>query len=187
MKGNYVGTKIFVEITNASEKNHEVVLGIPVYITLDNEQIEPRNTYQGYFTSGIVYAGCTVESCYIFDSDQLSKVRVGDKLIMELSYSDKTIKKVINIEHKVPSKNANSACFIATAAYGTPVSQEIKVLRYWRVMELKNSRIGNSFVSFYYHVSPPIANFIRNKPLFRKCVRMILNPFVNFLKRKYKR
>ena len=191
MKGNHTATLITIGIKNLTDKNYDVVIGLPTYITSDNNQIEASYYLEGYFKAGVIYSGCTVESCFVFDSEQLSHVGVGDKLILEMSYSDevshsdKTIKKVINIEHRVPSKNAKTGCFIATAAYGTPFSKEIEVLRYWRDMELKNSRVGNSFVSFYYYVSPPIANFIRNKPLCRKCVRMILSPFVNFLKKKY--
>ncbi len=192
MKGNYIGTQIFVGIKNFTDKNQNVSVEMPTYITSNNNQIEARNYLEGYFTSGIIYAGCTVESCFIFDSEQLSHVKVGDKLIIELYYSDKTIRKVINIEKKVPSRNAipsrnASGCFIATAAYGTLFSKEIQILRYWRDNKLKTSKIGNLFIEFYYSLSPPIANFIRDKHLFRKCVRMVLNPFVRFLKRRYDR
>ena len=185
MKGGYIGTQIIVGIKNFSDENHTVVVGMPTYITSNNNQIEARHYLEGYFKSGTIYAGCTVESCFIFDSKQLSHVRAGDKLILELSYSDKIIRKVINIEKKIPTKNAKSGCFIATAAYGAPFSQEIEILRYWRDSELQSSYIGRLFINFYYYTSPPIADFIRNKSLLRKCVRMILNPFVNFLKSKY--
>jgi len=188
MKGGYIGTQIFVGIKNFTDKNHNVVVGMPTYITSNNSQIEARHYLEGYFKSGTIYSGCTIESCFIFDSEQLSHVRAGDKLILELSYSDKIIRKVINIEKKIPTrdvKDAKSGCFIATAAYGTPFSQEIEILRYWRDMELKSSLMGRLFISFYYYLSPPVADFFRNKPLFRKCVRVGLNPFVNFLRRKY--
>lgn len=193
MKGNRTSTLITVGIKNITDKNYDVVISLPTYITSDNNQVEANYYLNGYFKSGTIYSGCTVESCFVFDSEQLSRVGVGDKLILEMSYSDnishsdKTIKKFINIEHRVPSKNAKTGCFIATAAYGTPFSQEIEILRYWRDVALKRSFVGNMFINVYYFLSPPIANFIKDKPVLRKSVLMILNPFVKFLKKKYNR
>lgn len=79
------------------------------------------------------------------------------------------------------------ACFIATAAYGTPFAEEINILRFWRDNFLLEHHFGNLFVKFYYKISPPIADFIRNKNLFRKGVVLILNPFVRVLKKYYKK
>ena len=187
MKGGYIGTQISVRIKNYTDKNHNVIVGMPMYITSNNDQIEARHYLEGYFNSGTIYAGCTVECCFIFDFEQLSNVKVGDKLIMELSCSDETIRKVIDIEKKVSSRKAKSGCFIATAAYGTPFSQEIEILRYWRDRDLESNCIGRLFINLYHHLSPPVADFVRNKPFLRKGVRTILNPFVNFLKRKWSR
>ena len=185
MKGNFLGTQIFVSIQNHTDQNHNVSIELPTYITSDNNQIEARNYLTGYFISGKIYSGCVVESCFVFDSDQLPHIKVGDKLILKVIYSSKTITKVINIEHRIPSKNVKSGCFIATATYGTPFSKEIQILRDWRDKKLKNYWAGRWFIDLYYFLSPPIANFIRDKPLLRKVVRIMLNPFVDFLKRRY--
>lgn len=76
-------------------------------------------------------------------------------------------------------------CFIATAAYGTPFAQEIDALRDWRDYTLQKSILGRTFVKTYYAISPPIANFIRNKPKLRRVVRVMLRPVVALAK-KYK-
>ena len=81
--------------------------------------------------------------------------------------------------------SGGSACFIATAAYGTPFALEIDILRYWRDKSLKSNYIGNLFVRFYYLFSPPIADFIRKRDYLRKLVRKFLNPFVKYLSKKY--
>jgi uncharacterized repeat protein (TIGR01451 family) len=69
-------------------------------------------------------------------------------------------------------------CFIATAAYGTPMDEEVRYLRAFRDQYLLGHRIGRSFVEWYYRVSPPIADFIREHPWLRTTVRAVLAPFV---------
>lgn len=74
------------------------------------------------------------------------------------------------------------ACFIATAAYGTPFAEEIDVLRDFRDDFLMQNSPGRAFVKFYYKVSPPIANFIGKNESLRKIVRKMLNVVVLILK-----
>jgi hypothetical protein len=76
------------------------------------------------------------------------------------------------------SSSVASYCFIATAAYGTPASQDVLTLRAFRDNYLLKSRLGAAFVDNYYKISPPLARFICDKPVLRKLVRLLLKPFV---------
>ncbi len=67
-----------------------------------------------------------------------------------------------------------SFCFIATAAYGTPTAKQIDVLREFRDVVLLKSTLGSQFVSLYYQLSPPIADFIAGHEAVRTLVREIL-------------
>jgi C1A family cysteine protease len=69
-------------------------------------------------------------------------------------------------------------CFIATAAYGTSMAQEIQVLREFRDECLLTNPVGQAFVDFYYRVSPPIAEFITEHPYLKPIVRAGLLPAV---------
>jgi hypothetical protein len=62
-------------------------------------------------------------------------------------------------------------CFIATAAYGTTMAQEIDILRKFRDEILLPNSLGAQFVSFYYKISPPIARFISRHDFLRTIVR----------------
>lgn len=74
------------------------------------------------------------------------------------------------------------ACFIATAAYGTPFAKEIDVLRDFRDTTLVSNVLGRAFIKFYYTVSPPIAKVIARSEVLRKIVRGIINPIVYILR-----
>jgi alpha-tubulin suppressor-like RCC1 family protein len=69
-------------------------------------------------------------------------------------------------------------CFIATAAYGTPMAEEIEILREFRDQYLLTNSVGRAFIDFYYKVSPPIAEFITRHPSLKPVVRAGLLPIV---------
>jgi hypothetical protein len=54
-----------------------------------------------------------------------------------------------------------SPCFIATAAYGTALHEDINVLRDFRDEYMMTNLVGRAFVEIYYSLSPPIADVIR--------------------------
>jgi hypothetical protein len=70
-------------------------------------------------------------------------------------------------------------CFIATAAYGTPAAEQIDVLREFRDVVLMESTMGSQFVTLYYQLSPPVADFIARSDLLRTLVReLLVDPIV---------
>ena len=71
-----------------------------------------------------------------------------------------------------------SGCFIATAAFGTPLAGEVMELRHFRDGYLLKRGWGQSFVKFYYARSPPIADFIRDRAWLRAIVRVALRPLI---------
>ena len=81
-----------------------------------------------------------------------------------------------------PPKSDGGNCFIATAAYGSYLAPDVKVLRSFRDEFLLTNRLGINFVDMYYQTSPPIAEFIRNHELLRSMTRVMLFPIVLFIK-----
>jgi hypothetical protein len=78
----------------------------------------------------------------------------------------------------VANFKAVGGCFIATAAYGTPMAEEIQILREFRDGYLLTNPLGQAFVDFYYRTSPPIAEFITEHLSLKPIVRAGLLPAV---------
>ena len=69
-------------------------------------------------------------------------------------------------------------CFIATAAYGSPMQPYVKVLHEFRDRFLPVNTVGKGFEPLYNTYSPPIVNLIADNDSRREIVRLSLIPFV---------
>ena len=74
--------------------------------------------------------------------------------------------------------NVRRDCFVATAAYGSPLDPHLDSLRDFRDRFMMTNRPGRALVRFYYRHSPPLANFIADRDWLRAVVRGLLTPIV---------
>lgn len=69
-------------------------------------------------------------------------------------------------------------CFIATAAYGTPLASEIDVLRDMRDAHMLTNLPGTVLADTYYRSSPALAQTIAHHPQGAALVRALLRPLI---------
>lgn len=71
-----------------------------------------------------------------------------------------------------------SPCFVATAAYGSPLDARIGVLRRARDRYLMPSAVGRALVRAYYEIGPSLADWVRGSEERRAAARSVLDPIV---------
>ena len=72
------------------------------------------------------------------------------------------------------------ACFIATAAYGSPLAAEVQMLRGVRDSLLRKSVLGELAVEAYYTFGPAAAGVISESELLRATARELIAPIVRY-------
>ncbi len=81
-----------------------------------------------------------------------------------------------------PGGGDGGLCFIATAAYGSHMAEEVRVFQKVRDEYLLTHELGRAFVSGYYKYSPPLADWIAKHPAMRRMVRIGLYPVLELSK-----
>jgi|GEM_PF-1748383 len=80
-----------------------------------------------------------------------------------------------------PNAKKRSACYIATAVYGSYDAPEVLCLRRFRDEVLSTSYLGRLFIALYYRFSPAIAERLKRTTRINIVVRKILNKIVTML------
>ena len=76
-------------------------------------------------------------------------------------------------------------CLIATATYGSEMSQQVQQLRELRDNQLLQTESGTAFMGtfndIYYSFSPAIADIERENPYFKEAVNLAITPMISSL------
>jgi peptidyl-prolyl cis-trans isomerase B (cyclophilin B) len=81
-----------------------------------------------------------------------------------------------NTDNSYPTAPQGGGCLIATATYGSEMSQQVQQLRELRDNQLLQTESGTAFMGtfndVYYSFSPTIADMEREHPLFKEAVKL---------------
>jgi len=77
-------------------------------------------------------------------------------------------------DFSIATDTSAGTCFVATAAFGSPMAHQVQSLRMFRDRILLPSAAGRAFVNWYYTWSPSAADWLRTHPVARMLTRAIL-------------
>jgi len=189
IKGGELYTLIFVTVKN-NGANTQIALALPIIITLQNKQLEADYWLQGYFKSGTVYSGSSVEVAFMFMTEQLDQVSVGDRIIFEVFddiYVDDDdepetyeIKSHTTFYDDSPdtyeaevSDTSHRSCYVATLCYGKE-SREYLELTYFRDNYLLKHDLGRIIVRKYYKYGGILLAFLENSRIAKFASKIII-------------
>ena len=81
-----------------------------------------------------------------------------------------------------PQSGEVDACFIATAAYGSLMANDVELLRHFRDTALRTSALGELAIETYYTFGPPVAGVVGSSELLRASARDALRPLVEWVR-----
>jgi uncharacterized repeat protein (TIGR02543 family)/uncharacterized delta-60 repeat protein len=172
----------------------------PLSITIDSDKSVTANFIRQYTLTIAAGTGGTTDPVpghYIYDSG----TQVSIKAIPNSGYqfsgwsgaasgttnpititmdSDKSVTANFKAVSTGGGGGGKGICFIATAAYGSPLHPHVEILRDFRDKYLMPSKIGRMMVSLYYKYSPSLANFISKHKVLKVVVQITLLPLVVF-------
>ena len=99
--------------------------------------------------------------------------------------SDDEATKAEQVVSNEQSTEEGGGCLIATATYGSEMSQQVQQLRELRDNQLLQTESGTAFMGtfndIYYSFSPTIADYERENPLFKEAVKLAITPMISSL------
>ncbi len=149
-------------------------------------EILARHVFDAVFKEGINVVGEAIlkAKTTAYQADNISK----DIIYMYTLFGDPATRLHLSVnpagggtsssESNKDSGSGGGGCFIATAAYGSPLHPYLKYLRDFRDTYLMTNNPGRAFVHQYYRYSPPVAQYIAERPLLRMFISITLLPLV---------
>jgi len=151
---------ISATIENVGEQSGDCVVSLSVGGYTDSKSV---NSLAGGMSGGVSFS---------------YPAKTAGTYTVTVSTPDTTTTTKLTVKIEGEEEPSGGGCFIATAAYGTPMAEEIEILREFRDEYVLTNPLGQALVDLYYKVSPPIAEFITEHPSLKPIVRVGLLPAV---------
>jgi len=191
------GQALAVTAVNPVNNSDNMPLSSPVRVTF-NKDVNPDTLSSATFSvsgvSGTVTYDASSRTATFTPSSQFAKSTTytatisasvadtsGDSLAQSYTWTFTTSATANSDSGSVGGGGGGGGgCFIATAAFGSPLEKHVKILRNFRDKHLMTNKAGRMFVAFYYKNSPPVADFISKNIVTKFLVRAALMPFILF-------
>ena len=146
--------------------------------TVDNTSLKIKFIEAMIFSNDKLYTFAYSNTVENFD-DELSKFNES------LNSFEIPSQQSTESSSEAKSTEDGGGCLIATATYGSEMSQQVQQLRELRDNQLLQTNSGLAFMStfndVYYSFSPTIADYERENPMFKQAVKLAITPMISSL------
>lgn len=153
------------------------------------KQQEKHNAHQALSILGQALAVFDYPGAHLAKAQIFRMLNQKENALGELNYiisnfqDDDSYLAARQMKDEIENPPKKGMCFVATAAYGSPLAPEVILLSRFRDDVLLNLVLGRAFVSCYYRVSPPLASLIARVDCLRAVTRhLLLAPILRMLK-----
>jgi hypothetical protein len=159
------------------------VRGYEVRLRADGQDITEANFAESFpITATIVPRVAGENQAFqieglLFETDYQVAVRAYDDC---RNYSPITVLPFRTAERAVGEVDA---CFVATAAYGSAMANDVEMLRRFRDGVLQRTVLGELAVEAYYTFGPAVSGLVGESDLLRATARSFLGPIVDRVRR----
>ena len=147
-------------------------------IGADGSGREGQATGQAHFHKGT--SNKTAESLSL--DEDLARITEVTPIKPNLPVSQKTAAELAE-EIIFDKTTKKKFCFIATAAYGSPLAHEVVLLQRFRDKYLSRNSLGEKFLQAYYRFSPYLARLIRQNKVLKLLTIGLLTPIILLIKK----
>jgi hypothetical protein len=178
------GSALSFEIDQAAVLDDGVqvseLVGLGVVLTFDAREVDTDRYHPPLLELRAIGTGRLQNSDNIPKLIPLETVGFGEEYITDLGFDPGNT----TVIEETPRRTfgGDSDCFIATAAYGSFMEPEVRLLRQFRDEGLLTNKLGRRLVHLYYHYSPPVAAYIAERNWLRLLSRVALTPLVYSVK-----
>ncbi|MFT5150963.1 MAG: hypothetical protein ACI841_000948, partial [Planctomycetota bacterium] len=169
-----VGSTSDIRVRWSGEDNGAGIADYSLFVSIDGGEFEPWITWTQ--DSSAVYKGGAGKT-YSFQSVARDRVGHAEELLSTTSTPSISIP-TDEADGGPGGGGGSSTCFIATAAYGGGYTHEVASFRAFRDSWLLTNAPGRFAVRAYERLSPPLANYIRDRAWARSLTRCLLFPFL---------
>ncbi len=110
--------------------------------------------------------------------DTIKPQNLGEWKIRALWQGDREYASAVSNLVKLNVKRSGTGCFIATAAYGSPMAEEVVLLRTFRDRYLMTHALGRQLIEYYYAYSPFLAGIIEHHDGVKAMTRAAMYPVI---------
>ena len=167
--------------------NKEMIISIPYADKDEDGVVDDKNidelTLDVYWYDEDTGEWKILADSLVFPKENIVTVKTSHFTIFGIAGAEKKAEDIPLPENsdRQNSDSPGGSCFIATAAFGSPMAGEVVALHKFRDRYLLKTEAGKKLVNTYYYFSPPIAEFIKHSSFLRFLARILIKSLVIFL------